>query len=272
MKTLLGLLVALLTFSCGGDVDGDGAGGSAGLGGSAGGGGSGGIDAGTGGGAGASGGAAGAPDGGWTACSTPDWVTCGVPECPVRPGCTLCQPAKPPGLYGLCAETLDINHISYKPGDGAILYTPDPQVTPKSHLWEAPFSAGVFLAAHGQEARVAYADRGLWTGEPLPMPTTCPQPPGARHCGGYCGGCPAGEICTGRSPLHPYGACIPTSPNICSRNPDVKDGGACSPGDRCFIFTVEPARQPLADAKGFCVPKALCEAYAAHLPGGVQCK
>ncbi|MEZ4220760.1 MAG: hypothetical protein R3B13_07495 [Polyangiaceae bacterium] len=265
-------LLLMIATGCGGNVGGDGSsGGNAGAGGAdaavggVGGGGTGGL--------GGSGGGTGGVDAGWTECGTPDFAACDVPECPEgRPGCSFCVSSKQDGVYGICAENLDPNNAPYKPTDGTLLLAVDRPMTPSSALIEVHFSAGVFLTNHGQGDRVAYADRGKWTGEPLPAPTECPQPAGARHCGGQCGGCPVGEVCTGRSPLHPYGACIPKTANICSRNPEVKDGGACSPGDRCFIFTVEAENQPIADATGFCVKQALCEAYAAHLPGGVQCK
>jgi hypothetical protein len=46
----------------------------------------------------------------------------------------------------------------------------------------------------------------------------------------------------------------------------------CDQADDCFVFEVEPDRQPAADALGFCLPKAICAASAATLPGGGRCE
>jgi hypothetical protein len=257
------LLAALAISACGGDVDHDGAGGAAGSGGA---GGAGGV-------AGAEGGAAGGVvDAGTTPCSAPDWEGCGVPECPEgRPGCSFCLPADELGLIGICAESL-ADELGAMPADGTILLTTKASfVTPPLVLNQVPFSAGLIVASYGQEARLGYADRGKWTGKPIPQPTECPKLANVPTCGGYCGGCPVGEICTGRAPLHPYGLCIPKSAGVCSLVPEV-NGSECKLNERCFVFTVEPEHQFAANAKGFCLPQAVCEATAANLPGGGSCK
>lgn len=255
---------ALSLGGCGGEVDGNASGGSGGLGGA---GGSGGA-AGSGGDAGGTGGTGGS---GWTECSTPDYEFCGVPECPVRPGCSLCTTTKGLGLYGTCAESLLPDEVGYKAADGRLFISESASIVSPFLVREAPFTAGVFLASHDQAARVAYADRGVWTGEPLPMPETCAPIAGIEICGGFCGGCAVGHICTGRSPRHPYGLCVPIKAGICSLDPKI-NGDPCESNERCFVFEVEPAHQPMADARGFCLVKEVCQAAAANLPGGGRCE
>lgn len=260
-------VVITLSVGCGGVTQAQGSGGAAGSGGIVGGaagvsGGQAGSDA---------GGTGGTSDGGWTECSTPDWLACGVPECPAgRPGCSSCLPADEPGLLGTCGESLNPGFVIYKPADGNIFVATGATVSIPLLIYEVPFSAGVFIAAHGQTDRLAYADLGVWTGEPIPAPTDCKPVPGTEICGGYCGGCSVGNICTGRSPLHPYGICVPTLGDLCSINPAKPE--KCQSGEACFVFQVEEARQPMADARGFCLPTAVCQASAAGLPGGGFCK
>ncbi len=173
---------------------------------------------------------------------------------------------------GSCVESDPVP--SAMPADGKILlsnqqtFTDLPTAFP---LNDVPFNAGSIVAKHGQADRLGYADRGVWTGDPLPMPKTCPSIPDVPTCGGYCGGCPVGQICTGRSPLHPYGICIPEAAGVCSRVAGV-NGSKCSATEGCFIFKVEAAHQTVADATGFCVPSKECQALAANLPGGGFCK
>lgn len=259
------LALLLLLSSCGGEVGGDHSGGSGGLGGVADGGGAAGA-----GGAAGTGGTGGTGGSGWTECSTPDYGFCGVSECPERPGCTICLPADEPGLYGTCAESLSAEEVGFKPADGKILLSDSPLKVPYV-LNEATFSAGVFLAAHGQANRVAYADRGVWTGAPIPVPQTCTPVTGIEICGGVCGGCPVGQICTGRAPKHPYGLCVPIKAGICSLNAAV-NGDTCESTEQCFVFEVEAEQQPMADARGFCLAKSACQAAASNLPGGGRCE
>lgn len=255
-------LVALLA-GCGGDVDSDGTGGGAGAGGSAGGGGTA---------TGGQGGAAGSIDGGWEACSTPEIAVCG-PGCPdKRPGCSVCLSAKDEADFGICGESITLPIMITTPHDGEVLVTTTETIVPEQSgaLVGLPFAFGVFLAQQGQAGRVAYADRGVFTSEPIPAPTSCPSLAVGQVCGGYCGGCPIGLLCTGRSPLHPYGICVPDNDPRTCRYPAEK-GHTCKSAEACFIFTVEAERQPLANRMGFCMPKELCEAYRT-LPGGAECR
>jgi len=257
------LVVALGCAACGGrvGVPGTGAAGTAGVSGA------GGL-----GGSGADAGADGGSDAGWTACSSPDWQGCGTPDCPAgRPGCIGCLSADDAGLLSVCVESLTGHDGTNTPADGRILLALSASFAPSSFYVSVPFNAGILVAEHGQATRLAYADRGVWTGKPIPKPTACPSIANVPTCGGYCGGCPVGQICTGRSPLHPYGVCIPENVGVCSRVAGV-NGSICSADEGCFIFTVEPARQLVADATGFCLPAKECQAMAAKLPGGGRCE
>jgi hypothetical protein len=79
------------------------------------------------------------------------------------------------GLIGICAESL-AEELGYRPADGTILLTSKASfVTPPLTWQQVPFSAGLIVASYGQEARLGYADRGKWTGKPIPQPTECPK-------------------------------------------------------------------------------------------------
>ena len=100
----------------------------------------------------------------------------------------------------------------------------------------------------------------------MPTHTECPTFDGFTICGGRCGGCPLAEVCTGRSRLHPYSACLPKDSKSCS----TKKPG-CGADQGGFIYTVEPEAQPYADENAACVPLATCLALAAEYPGGATC-
>ncbi len=147
-------------------------------------------------------------------------------------------------------------------GDFGLLATPD------GELSCMPYEMGILYLKNGATTdRIRYYDRGLFDGGPIPNPTVCPSLPGIRVCGGSCGGCPLGQYCVGRSPLHPVGFCYtPGQPDVCSPGKH-----ACSDGRPCFTFKVEPEAQPIADKNGLCIPLALCQALAQSLPGGGTC-
>jgi hypothetical protein len=126
----------------------------------------------------------------------------------------------------------------------------------------APFAVGQLFASNGASAQVRYTDLSLWTGDSLPEPTDCSAPAGLTYCGGNCGGCPTGEGCVGRSPLHPYGLCLSTAPS---------DPTDCASGDVAFAFEVQPSAQALANRYAVCMPSAECATAAASYPGGALC-
>jgi hypothetical protein len=126
-----------------------------------------------------------------------------------------------------------------------------------------PYSLGVLFAQNGAEDRVRYADYSLWSGDALPEPANCPAVSGFQLCGAACGSCPVGQVCSGQSPLHPYGMCFPGDALACSEG--------CPAGTSCFAFVVQPQAQALADQYSICLPSAVCMAAGDGLPGGATC-
>ncbi len=139
-----------------------------------------------------------------------------------------------------------------------------------ANLWRAyPFEVGQLFAVNGASDRVRYADFYPWTGDALPTPTTCPTFTGFSICGGDCGPCASDELCTGRSPMHPYGLCMPTptTTNGCGS----AQNWACASGTECVVFQSSGDGQQIADAYGLCMATAACEAIASSYPGGAIC-
>jgi len=222
---------------------------------------------------------AGRDDAGYTTCTTPEgFAICGttVPACSSSGSCGQCVPANdvPVGVCGStyvslpqrsCDDWCDQGEVCLDwIWDGA--------------YWCAPFSLGVLLERHaaGHEEIARYGDLSAWTGDAIPEPATCPSVTGSQLCGGACAACAADNICAGRSPLHPWGVCVPDQPPS-DQYHEPGDGGfgptTCSPdgGNAVFTFTVDPASQPVADRYGRCMPVAMCQALAANLPGGGRC-
>jgi hypothetical protein len=213
---------------------------------------------------------AGGADTGWTACESPGgFAVCSstLKECPPgAPACGVCPfPSAP------ISPCLNTAYFAWAQGgildcpgckDGGVCIDVGFQ---GAFLSCQSWDLGALYAANGFGAEVRYEDYGLWTGDPLPEPVTCPDLPGISICGGHCGGCPAGEFCTGRSPLHPYGICAPDKIGYCG------GGCSCGAGLGCFIYTVQPAAQTAADRSGMCFPLATCQDMAANLPGGGKC-
>jgi hypothetical protein len=215
------------------------------------------------------GGAGGKAEGGatgWPECSTPSgYIICGGDfECPLDSAeCVYCLDRRlaQTGGVSICVNSAPDFTQCYRCPDGelCVQYT---QL--RKFLYCAPGEVGLLFGAAGAPEQVRYADYGMFTGDPLPEPTTCPAVSGFTLCGGACGGCPAGSVCTGRSPLHPYSLCVPEIPGCGVAR-------ACSGGDGCFVFRVEPEAQPLADELGYCLPLSECMAAAENLPGGGFC-
>ena len=125
---------------------------------------------------------------------------------------------------------------------------------------------GRLYQANGGADRLRYADWSDWTNAPVPTSPTCPTVSGFGICGGACPTCGLGELCTGRSPLHPYSLCIPDNNAYCTK---AKPG--CPAGQSCFLFTVQADAQSFADAAGYCMPTAACKAAQGGYPGGATC-
>lgn len=160
----------------------------------------------------------------------------------------LCISPDLSGTPGLCSD------------DCVYVQLLDPRVL--SHL---PFEVGPLFAANGGGGRLRYADFSAWTGDALPPIPSCTIPGGAQGCGGSCAACAPDRTCTGRSPLHPIGLCVPTTGHGCSSKE------ACPGGQACFAWQTEPDAQ--ADVNSYyavCLPTKECES-AAKMPGGGYC-
>jgi hypothetical protein len=213
----------------------------------------------------------GGEEAGWTQCASPSgYAVCGgTANCPTNSdACSGSCSASPLGACGnaallqfggpnLCAD-------SCADGDICVAYFNE-----ATAFFCAPFDLGVLFAQNGATDRVRYADMGSWTGQSLPLPATCPTVPGVQVCGGNCGACLQGDVCTGRSPLHPYSFCAPPSSGPCSAGSHDcgNDGGTLG----CLTFTVDSAAQSLANTNGLCLPRDICLSVAAGLPGGATC-
>lgn len=180
-------------------------------------------------------------------------VYCLNPDLPVLPCINDAWVADSPDFCWVCEDSRVC--VGFTPGD------------PSSTVFCVLFEVGQLYAAAGFADIVAYADYSAWTGEPVPEPTTCLQD--GLYCGGHCGPCAAGQVCTGRSPRHPIGICAfePMLQKECTR----ADPSQCPDGTACFVFEVDAASQPRADSKGYCLPIDACKQYATGLPGGGWC-
>lgn len=167
---------------------------------------------------------------------------------------------------GICSKgTGYSNDGCYLAPDGNVCFSFQDVPTQFDFL-TAPFpTALLFLKNGGPIERIRYADESLFTGEALPLPTTCPKLPVGRVCGGNCGPCADGEICHGRSPTHPYSYCMPIPP--ASHGCSLKFP-KCDAGFGCFILDNGGAPTP---ATGYCLELSLCNDLAANLPGGGAC-
>lgn len=198
-------------------------------------------------------------DGGWTQCSAPDGVTiCGSNGCPDTLSCGCVAPGD--GSVSVCSSSPGFtNRLCALAPDGDICVA----VSASEVLFSEPYSLGVLFANNGAASRVRYADYGDWTGDPLPQPAGCPAPGGVQLCGPACPACPSDRVCSGRSPLHPYGMCFPQNALGC--------GAGCSNGTACFAFSVQSDAQAEATDHGLCIASAECAAAVTELPGGATC-
>ena len=226
-----------------------------------------------------------APDAGWTQCSSPDgYAVCGGSSLcsATSSACQQCGLTVGSGSGGstdgpvtACTNaawaTFDGPACDDACDDGSICVA---EFKPNI-FYCAPFDLGVLFAENGGSNQVRYADMGLWTGDALPLPSSCPSIPGIQVCGGNCGPCPGTQACTGRSPLHPYSFCVPKNTGgPCDAGTGCAGPGGVDAGIGCFTYKVEAAAQALADKEGMCLPGPLCQSAANGLPGGgpVPCR
>lgn len=219
---------------------------------------------------------------GYTACSTPEgFRICGTPACSNNdPSCGACA-SNDQNRIGICGTTLVDNPLLQR---GCDQWCPDGSICVELFLGEiyyrcGPYSLGVLLEKYSPDSTIArYADLSAWTGDSLPEPNTCPASAGYQLCGGACSPCPVGDICAGRSPLHPWGVCVPDSPPP-DQEHTIDDAGtfdgpttcAGDAGEAVFVFKVDSPSQSTAAKYGRCMPLAMCQALAATYPGGGAC-
>lgn len=218
-------------------------------------------------------------DAGFTKCRAPSGVSVcnGSENCGAT--CKYCTSGPPENSLSYCLEDI-------KRGG------PDPEQCPDGYLLadhsavsrdQAPSALQTecvhedlakLYALNGRLDMSRYADRSTYTGAPIPpAPTTCPKIAGVTLCGGACGGCPnQGQVCMGRSPLHPYSLCVDKftqefgGPSPCRRG----NGNSCA-GRRCLTFVVDAAAQTMADEYSMCIDASTCLAAEKAYPGGAVC-
>lgn len=238
------------------------------------------------------------PYAGYTACSGPN----GLALCGGSCGFATCPPSKCYSNFGLAPKhDLAVCDQYSGPALDASAFTrgcrlredgeicvylqdvesqPDP-LTSFNRIEGALEGVGFMYHLGGRDDLVRYADRAAYHGVPLPPPpTSCPDTPGLKLCGGACGGCPTNEYtCMGRSPMHPYSLCAFTGPAWSLSSPQVwdcvrGDSSGCFDGSvkkSCFVWKVDPVSQPIADQHGICIDTDQCAAAQKLYPGGGFC-
>jgi hypothetical protein len=234
----------------------------------------------------------------YTACTTPEgYEICGtpvaLPQCPSSAadceqcGCDIL--GIPPSEYciNLCAPTIGALNDAGWLKRGCDQWCDGSDICFRLALGSyscVPFSIGQLLSQYEPDAPndtyrnlVRYGDLSAWTGQAISSAPTCPAVSGYELCCGACGACGSGDICAGRSPLHPWGVCVPEAvPN--GQHQGKGDAGfngptVCTPsiGEGVFVFTVDAPSQDVAALYGRCMPIAMCQALAASFPGGGTC-
>jgi hypothetical protein len=212
---------------------------------------------------------------GWTQCASPTGQqVCGGPnQCPFGDGkeCA-CIPTVTTNVLSVCATSPGLTAESCQlANDGRVcVEVGGVQPSPGWGPGTGELELGLLFLKNGASDRVRYADFGLFDGTALPEPSTCPTLQSAQMCGGNCGSCAQNEICHGRSPLHPYGFCVPHETEL--KNTCRPANPCGSTADGCFLFKVQAEAQAVADNYGLCVPKAMCKELASQTyPGGGTC-
>ena len=224
---------------------------------------------------------------GLAVCSVTPPFSCGSPPNGLPPNCGGCATATNASdavaPIGFCVNTstamtgsmpicsvCDTGHLCYYLE--AIQIPPDPY----SSLQCVDVAYCNALHARGFEGACVYLDKTLWSATDSIPATACPA--GGQTlglCGGSCGDCPAGRVCTGRSPTHPFGVCASrkqtnpiatTTLNLCQRSV------GCAQGDACLVFNTNGhGDQTLANIDGFCLPASQCVSLKPVIPGGIFC-
>lgn len=232
----------------------------------------------------------------YDACSGSDGIKLCGGECGQNQ-CSIEVPCNPPNIIGACYESGSKLYLpcaggkgSFFAADGTLcvplnLEAGDPPASGEYamiHLNAADPGYAVLYAKHGFGNYCRYADRAVYDGTAIPAaPTTCPSVDGFQLCGGACGDCPAGEYCTGRSPLHPVSICMTDyseafepQTSACVRGAPLAGGcmgNAQTPPSACLTFKVSDADQPFSDQNGICTERSMCLAAASGYPGGAYC-
>lgn len=163
-------------------------------------------------------------------------------------------------------------------GEACIQRTEGELVCVPSDVCEALWGVGVRDVCR-------YSDKSAYDGEPIPDgPAGCPEviadpvnPPQAKLCGGVCGGCDGPELCTGRSPRHPFGMCFasndesPCSVTAAGVVPGCIPDSSWPNNEYCAVFDVESPDVPAAEKYGACIHYSRCLELAKLLPGGLHC-
>jgi hypothetical protein len=175
--------------------------------------------------------------GAWTPCTSPDGVELCGGTCGAASGCACLSPASDPGALELCLNSTGYDSTACYNTCGAtqvcINFNTD-DVVP-DYTCE-PWSAGIMFASAGQGSRVRYSDFAFWDGSDIPPLASCPVTGGRlAFCDGVCGGCDAGQVCTGRSPIHPVGWCASPPYEGCS----TANNRCSSAGTSCLTLLQE---------------------------------
>lgn len=127
---------------------------------------------------------------GWTQCSSPSgYAVCyGPSDCSnsqANGGCQGCANIPQTAVVGCINDALvaygqAADPCSWPCADGSICvaWYSAADAASNDTFFCAPYNLGVLFAQNGGADRVRYVDMGLWTGDPLPEPKTCPTVPG----------------------------------------------------------------------------------------------
>ncbi len=207
--------------------------------------------------------------GGSKACA---WL--GPPTCPGT-GCTaaLDVNAFTPSGAGVCWADVDDaaarQCVACRDGDVCVQRYDDQLVCVAEEVCAGLWDLGATTVCR-------YADKVRYDRRPLPSATGCPSTGQIHFCGGGCPPCPGTMGCTGRSPDHPFGLCVPMTAQgefqgvACSNT-----AAECHPGQfndtACGVFSVPTVDDSAARRYGVCLDRKGCLIIRDALPGGFRC-